>query len=113
MIKYGSKLGGYYLIHDESLYELYSYNNWLPESFDKISPFLLREKNIIDKYLCFHEIIDTKSKGIIVHNKKLLENIKKVYKYNNINYIPFPNYNFNINNKLTFYENNKLQTIRN
>ena len=36
MIIYGKKYGGTFLIHDETLFELYRWNSWLPKHFNKI-----------------------------------------------------------------------------
>ena len=108
MIINGMKYGGTFLIHDESLYELYSYNSWVPKNLDNIHPFELRDKgnNINYEYLCFHDITKNLNNKFIVHNK-ILENImKKNYNVKYINTIEYPNFNLNICDK--FSQNEEL-----
>ena len=111
MIIYGSKLGGCFLIHDESLYELYKWNNWIPHDYSDISCFKLREIGITNKYLCFHDLVNKPDNQIIVHNKQLCENIKNVYNFHSVFVIKFPNYNFSINDKLLDFEVNDLLNL--
>ena len=106
MIKNGVKYGGTFLIHDESLFELYSYNRWVPKHLSDIHPFTLRDKgnNINYEYLCFHEITNNINNKFIVHNQ-ILENImKKNYNVRNITILEYPNFNLNIFDKLTSQE---------
>ena len=123
MIIYGKQYGGTFLIHDETLFELYQWNKSVPESFAMIHPFKLRDMSIIDyKYLCFHDILENPDNKIIVHNESLKNIIKNTYNVNNIYVIKYPNFNLNICNKLTdneikYYkkklniDNNKLNLL--
>jgi len=105
MIIYGKNYGGTFLIHDETLFELYQWNKWVPKSLETIHPFKLREMKSIDyKYLCFHDILNNPDNKIIVHNDLLKNIIKNNYNINNIYVIEYPNFNFNIFNKLTANE---------
>ena len=106
MLIYGLQYGGTYLIHDETLNELYNWAKWLPKDFTQIHPFIIREMgtNIDYKYTCFHDIVCNKNNKIIVHNDTLKNIIKNNYNFNNICVIKFPNYNLNLFNKLTANE---------
>jgi len=109
MVEYGSRYGGTFLIHDESLYELYRYNKWeLPKHLHHgmIHPFKLREKgnNINYEYLCFHDINNNPNNKFIVHNKILEEILKREYNVKHITKIEYPNFNLNITNKLSKQE---------
>jgi len=113
MIQYGTVIGGTFLIHDETLFELYSHNRWVPKKLKRIHPFTLREKgsNIDHSYLCFHDITRNSDKNkYIVHNY-ILENIlKDKYCVKKIITLKYPNFNFNIMNKLNEYEITKIKT---
>lgn len=114
MIHYGKAFGGTFLIHDESLYELYTANKMIPKSLSQIHPFKLREKgtNIDYKYLCFHDIMNAKNK-YIVHNANLKNILEREYNIQNINILEYPNFNLSINYKLTMNEINIIKKAMN
>ena len=60
MIHYGKRYGGAFLIHDETMFELYSHKNWIDnKELEPIHSVKLREKcnNINNLYRCFADII--------------------------------------------------------
>jgi len=106
MIQYGLKYGGTFLFHDETLYELYLYNKWVPNNLELIHPTHLREKgnNINNEYRCFHDICNNSNNKVIVHNQNLKDIILNTYNVKDICCIEYPNFNLNIFNKLTEIE---------
>jgi hypothetical protein len=115
IIIYSMNLGGTFIIHDESLYELYCHNKWVPNSLEKIHPFKLREMGdkINYEYLCFHDITNNPNNKFIVHNDNLKNILKKNYNINKINLIKYPNFNLNIFDKLTKKETEYYKEILN
>ena len=111
IVKYGSRFGGCFICHDETFYEFYQWKKWLPNYVDNISAFTMRESGLINKRLCFHDIVNKQNNQIVVHNKTLCENIKNVYNFRNVNFINFPNYNLDISDKLTEKEVNDLLDV--
>jgi hypothetical protein len=112
MILYGKEIGGTFLIHDETLYELYVWNKWVPSKLQPIEPFKLRESgsDIDYSYLCFHDICNKPENKIIVHNHTLENIFKKNYGVKNITTIDYPNYNLNLIDKLN---KDEIEYIRN
>jgi len=84
MIIFGKKYGGTFLIHDETLFNLYNHNKWLPNNLKSLDPSCLREKgNDIDyKYRCFHDITENSNNKFIVHNDTMKNIIIKEYNHN-------------------------------
>jgi hypothetical protein len=116
MVINGKDIGGTFLIHDETLYELYCWNKWMPTNLEPIHPFKLRElgTNIDYSYLCFHDITRNSNKNkYIVHNY-ILENIfKNHYNVENITTIKYPVFNLNIIDKLNKYEISRIKQCLN
>ncbi len=110
MLSYSKNIGGTFLIHDETLYELYHYSyncknikptNITIPNINFINHYQLREKSLAVSFdhMCFHDIISNNNK-YIVHNNTLKKRIQNYYNITNITSLKFPNYNFNIINKL-------------
>ncbi len=106
MIKYGQNYGGTFLIHDETLYELYITNKWNLNNLEPIHTTHLREKgnNIDNKYRCFHDILNNSNNKVIVHNQNIKDVILNTYNVKEIFCIEYPNFNLNIFHKLTEIE---------
>jgi len=102
MIKYGKDIGGTFLIHDETLYELYYHTGELPSYLDIIDPIEIRKMgHTVDRrYLCFHEISKREHK-FIVHNEQLMNILKDHYEASEIFCVDYPTYNFEENDKLS------------
>ena len=106
MIILGKKFGGCFLLHDETLFELYNHNNWIPSNIS--IPHNLREITSNNKYnmLCFHDLIENE---IIVHNDNLLNIFKNKLNCRHVFKISFPNYNLNSSDKLYLFQENELR----
>jgi glycosyltransferase involved in cell wall biosynthesis len=111
MIINGINFGGTFLIHDETLYELYCWNKWFNLSLQQIHPFKLREmgSNIDYSYLCFNDITKNPNNKFIVHNYNFEKILRQNYNVNNIVVLEYPNFNLNIMNK---YNENQLKIYK-